>query len=208
MLDYRRARPEENRFTKVVLAEKLNEPVELAVLPDERVLFIERRGAIRLYAPRDGRVRQIGSLAVSNHYTDGDMGEDGLAVSYLRSAKVALLDDSGDGEGSMEPAVNGKELLLEAHVFDFDGDLYRQHLHVDFIAFLREERWFADLDALRAQMDRDAAEARERVGEMSPVLKTFGSADQGHQDLECGGQRVADALQVDPIVLLTSAETR
>src|SRR5688500_9951436 len=32
MLDYQRARPEENRFAKVVLADKLNEPVELAVL--------------------------------------------------------------------------------------------------------------------------------------------------------------------------------
>jgi riboflavin kinase/FMN adenylyltransferase len=57
--------------------------------------------------------------------------------------------------------VNGKELLLEAHVFDFDGDLYRKHLHVDFIAFLREERRFDDLDALIAQMHEDAAQARE-----------------------------------------------
>ena len=50
-LEYRRARPEENRFTKVVLADKLNEPVELAVLPDERVLFVERGGAVNLYTP-------------------------------------------------------------------------------------------------------------------------------------------------------------
>ena len=39
-------KPEENRFTKVVLAEKLDEPVELAVLPGERVLFIERQGDV------------------------------------------------------------------------------------------------------------------------------------------------------------------
>ena len=57
-LDYRRARPEENRFTKVVLAEKLEEPVELAVLPDERVLFIERRGAVNLYTPATRRVHE------------------------------------------------------------------------------------------------------------------------------------------------------
>src|SRR5713101_2571740 len=48
-IDFNRARPEENRFTKVVLAENLDEPVELAVLPGGRVLFIERHGFINLY---------------------------------------------------------------------------------------------------------------------------------------------------------------
>src|SRR5688572_32082533 len=48
-IDFSRARPEENRFTKVVLGEKFEEPVEIAVLPDERVLFIERRGYLNLY---------------------------------------------------------------------------------------------------------------------------------------------------------------
>ena len=77
-LDYRRARPEENRFTKVVFIEKLNEPVELAVLPDERVLFIERGGAINLYTPSSRNYSRIGMLAVSTTYTDGERGEDGL----------------------------------------------------------------------------------------------------------------------------------
>jgi riboflavin kinase / FMN adenylyltransferase len=57
--------------------------------------------------------------------------------------------------------VNGKELLLEAHVFDFDGDLYRQYLHVDFIARLRDELWFPDMDQLVEQMKKDAERARE-----------------------------------------------
>jgi riboflavin kinase / FMN adenylyltransferase len=58
------------------------------------------------------------------------------------------------------PTVNGKELLLEAHVFDFNGDLYRQQLHVDFIARLRDELKFEDVAALTRQMHADAAEAR------------------------------------------------
>ena len=77
-LDYRRARPEENRFSKVVLIEKLNEPVELAVLPDERVLFIERGGAVNLYTPASGRYARIATIPVSMTYTDGSRGEDGL----------------------------------------------------------------------------------------------------------------------------------
>lgn len=58
------------------------------------------------------------------------------------------------------PVVNGREFLLEAHVFDFEGDLYREYLQVDFIARLRDEQWFPSLDALVAQMQRDAAQAR------------------------------------------------
>ncbi|HJU68785.1 MAG TPA: ThuA domain-containing protein [Gemmatimonadaceae bacterium] len=77
-LDYGRVRPEENRFTKVVLTEKLNEPVELAVLPDERVLFIERRGPVNLYNPATGRATRIATIPVSNKYTKGQDGEDGL----------------------------------------------------------------------------------------------------------------------------------
>jgi len=59
------------------------------------------------------------------------------------------------------PTVDGKELLLEAHVFDFDGDLYRRQLHVDFIARLRDEQKFPDVAALTRQMHEDAAQARQ-----------------------------------------------
>lgn len=59
------------------------------------------------------------------------------------------------------PAVDSGELLLEVHVFDFDGDMYRRYLHVDFIARLREERWFPSLDALVQQMHEDARLAKE-----------------------------------------------
>ncbi len=77
-VDFSRSRPEENRFTRVVLAEKLNEPVELAVLPGERVLFIERRGAVKLYTPSDGKTRQISTIPVSTKYADSSQAEDGL----------------------------------------------------------------------------------------------------------------------------------
>jgi riboflavin kinase / FMN adenylyltransferase len=58
------------------------------------------------------------------------------------------------------PTVDGKEPLLEAHLFDFDGDLYGRHIEVEFVAKLRDEEKFPDLPTLVAQMDRDAAEAR------------------------------------------------
>jgi len=59
------------------------------------------------------------------------------------------------------PVVNGVEPLLEVSVFNFTGDLYNQQLKVDFVARLRDERWFPSLDALKEQMLLDADQARE-----------------------------------------------
>jgi riboflavin kinase/FMN adenylyltransferase len=62
------------------------------------------------------------------------------------------------------PTVNGTECLLEAHLFDFDGDLYGQRIEVEFVAKLRDELRFDNLDALTEQMHRDAAQARSILG--------------------------------------------
>jgi riboflavin kinase/FMN adenylyltransferase len=59
------------------------------------------------------------------------------------------------------PTVFGREPLLEAHLFDFDGDLYGQRLQVEFVAKLREEEKFDDLPALVRQMNIDAEQARK-----------------------------------------------
>jgi len=58
------------------------------------------------------------------------------------------------------PTVAGTTPLLEAHLFDFDGDLYGRHVDVEFVARLRDEETFADLPALVVQMHRDAEQAR------------------------------------------------
>ncbi len=52
------------------------------------------------------------------------------------------------------------DLLLEAHLFDFDADLYGQHMRVALIEYLRPELKFDDLPALQAQMQEDARRAR------------------------------------------------
>ncbi len=51
--------------------------------------------------------------------------------------------------------------VVEAHLLDFDGDLYGQTLRLDFIARLRAEQKFSGVDALLAQMRQDIANARE-----------------------------------------------
>jgi riboflavin kinase/FMN adenylyltransferase len=60
----------------------------------------------------------------------------------------------------VRPTVGGTVPLLEAHLFDFEGSLYGRELEVEFVAKIRDEEKFADLDALVQQMHRDAAEAR------------------------------------------------
>jgi riboflavin kinase/FMN adenylyltransferase len=82
-------------------------------------------------------------------------------VFAIRVSGGGLHNAPGVASLGTRPAVNGKELLLEAHVFDFDGDLYRKSLHVDFIARLRDELDFPDVGRLVEQMKRDAARARE-----------------------------------------------
>lgn len=53
--------------------------------------------------------------------------------------------------------------LVEAHLFDFDGDLYDREVDVGFVARLRDERRFGGVDELRHQIEADAAAARMRL---------------------------------------------
>jgi riboflavin kinase/FMN adenylyltransferase len=61
----------------------------------------------------------------------------------------------------LRPTVGGEEPRLEAHLFDTDTDLYGRHLRVSLVDFIRPERKFSGLDALKAQIAEDAARARE-----------------------------------------------
>ena len=49
---------------------------------------------------------------------------------------------------------------VEAHVFDFDQDLYDKGLRLGFVQRMRDERAFPDVDALRTQIEADARTAR------------------------------------------------
>jgi riboflavin kinase / FMN adenylyltransferase len=68
----------------------------------------------------------------------------------------------------VRPTVNGVEPLLEAHLFDFDGDLYGRRIEVEFVTKLRDEEKFETLEAMVEQIDRDAAQAREQLALLYP----------------------------------------
>lgn len=92
----------------------------------------------------------------------------GIYAVRLRRADGSLHD--GVASFGRRPTVETDgEALLETHLFDFAGDLYGENCAVSFFAFLRGEEKFADLDALTAQMRRDAAAARAALAEVRPL---------------------------------------
>jgi riboflavin kinase/FMN adenylyltransferase len=66
------------------------------------------------------------------------------------------------GDGTPAPVV-------EAFLLDFDGDLYGERARVRFVARLRDDRRFASVDDLVAQMARDVEDAREALAPTTPV---------------------------------------
>lgn len=75
-------KPEDNRFTKVVLAQGVEEPMQFQIMKDGRVVYAERKGKIKVYNPTTNKITVIGDFAVSTKYVSkkGEVseGEDGL----------------------------------------------------------------------------------------------------------------------------------
>lgn len=61
------------------------------------------------------------------------------------------------------PTLNGDEVQLEVHLFDFSGNLYGQQMTVTPVAKLRSEQRFASLQHLQQQIEKDAARARDAL---------------------------------------------
>jgi riboflavin kinase/FMN adenylyltransferase len=123
------------------------------------------RGAV---AHGDARGRTIGfptaNIALGRH----------LEPARGVYAVTARLPDGGVCRGvaniGRRPTVNdGPESRLEVHLFDYAGDLYDAELAVSLHAYLRAEQRFSGLDALRAQIAADSAEARALLDRMVPA---------------------------------------
>jgi len=120
------------------------------------------------------RVRGVFAGGVS-----GARGPAGVADPAGVGGPITVLGLPGVASLGTRPTVNGRETLLEAHLFDFDGDLYGREIEVEFVAKLRDEERFPDLDALTRQMNRDAEQARSILAESD--------------DRSSGGESGADA---------------
>ena len=63
-------KPEENRFTKVVLANGMDEPMEMTFLPDNRVLIVERKGGVKIINEITGEITLVATIPVNTKYTN------------------------------------------------------------------------------------------------------------------------------------------
>ena len=113
----------------------------------------------------EGVVQKGAQLGRTLGYPTANLG----LANYLRPAYgiYAVRGKLADGrvlDGvanlGIRPSFEPPQELLEVCFFDFDEDLYGQTIEVALIDYLRPEAKFDTLDALKAQMDEDAAEAR------------------------------------------------
>ncbi|PYO00787.1 MAG: hypothetical protein DMD91_09780 [Candidatus Rokuibacteriota bacterium] len=81
---------------------------------------------------------------------------------------AGTVEEAGERHGAVvnvgiRPTFGENQLVVEAHLLDFVGDLYDRTVNLAFLARLREERKFADVSALRRQIAEDLELARKRL---------------------------------------------
>ena len=115
----------------------------------------------------DGRVergkqlgRQLG-FPTANIRPDGapELPQNGVYAASVRLEGEAVPRACMLNQG-VHPTVPEGKPTIEAHLLDYDGDLYGRRVRVTYLRFLRPERRFDGLDALREQLNRDLAETR------------------------------------------------
>ena len=109
----------------------------------------------------DGRGRRIGvPTANLSVWEEQVMPLGGVYATY------ALLDGRRFPAATnigVRPTVNGRTLIVEAHLLDFDGDLYGRDLALDFVTRIRDEKKFPGLDSLVAQIRSDIELVRQKL---------------------------------------------
>lgn len=99
--------------------------------------------------------RQLGYPTANVH-----MRHERPALTGVYAVKLDGLN--GVANLGVRPTISGvPKLMLEVYVFDFDGNLYDKHVHVQFFHKVRNEMKFESLDALKAQIAKDAIVAKD-----------------------------------------------
>jgi riboflavin kinase/FMN adenylyltransferase len=79
----------------------------------------------------------------------------------------------------VRPTIGDGEHVVEVYVLDFDGDLVSRPLAVEFVSWLREEKRFPDLDALREAIGEDVRRIRELMKSKGNLPETPPAAGKG-----------------------------
>ena len=102
--------------------------------------------------------RQLGFPTANVHLKRRHTPIDGIFAARVSGLNGRIFD--GVASVGTRPTIGGGQPLLEVHIFDFDANIYGQYITVHFIARLREERNYPDLEAMKQQMHKDVTDAR------------------------------------------------
>jgi riboflavin kinase/FMN adenylyltransferase len=106
----------------------------------------------------DARGRELGYPTAN--LSLGDYQRPRYGIYAVRVTLEDGREHPGVASLGVRPTFSPPQELLEAHLLDFDRDLYGQRVEVALHAFIREEQKFDSVDALVAEMRNDEAEAR------------------------------------------------
>jgi len=145
------------------------------IVSSTRIREVLLAGDVEAAAEMLARPYQLNGVVVEGERRGRDLG---FPTANLEIESKRLIPANGvyagwalvDGERhpsainiGVRPTFSETERRVEAHLLDFEGDLYGQKLAVDFVARLRPEQKFDGIEALRNQIAQDVHAARARL---------------------------------------------
>ena len=110
-----------------------------------------------------GLGRELGFPTANVHLNRLQAPVDGIFAARVSGLGSGALD--GVASVGTRPTIGGGKALLEVFIFDFDREIYGEYITVEFVARLREERHYPDLDSLRRQIAADVAAAKAALSD-------------------------------------------
>jgi riboflavin kinase / FMN adenylyltransferase len=162
------------------------EPVEVPLLDftmvpvsSSFIRWLLARGRVRDAAICTGRAYALEGEVVRGHQRGRGIGvptanvrTDGQLVPgdgvYVGRARVGGVTHAAAVSIGTMPTFGANQRQVEVHLVGFDGDLYGMTLAVEFVDWVREQRKFKSIDALKQELARDLAYCAERAG-MNPT---------------------------------------
>ncbi len=87
-------------------------------------------------------------------------------VFAVRAKRLGKQDYYGVANVGVRPTFDGTRVVLEVHLFDFNQEIYGQHIEVEFLHKLRDEERYDSLEALVRQIKQDVRDARLYFAEL------------------------------------------
>lgn len=108
--------------------------------------------------------RKLGTPTVNMRFGEGVLvPAHGVYAGRLRIEGETVQRWAVTNIGVRPTVSDGDRVSVESYILDFEGNLYGRRIRLELLDFLRPERKFADTDALKAQIARDAAAVRARM---------------------------------------------